>query len=98
MDTLTKRDIVDEIAVKVNLERKEASEVVETFLEVIKETLEKGEDVTLSGFGKWHVREKRARRGRNPQTGEELIISPRKVISFSLSNVLKSKLAGEKSE
>lgn len=98
MDTLTKQDIVDEIAMKVNLERKEASEVVEAFLELIKATLEKGEDVTLSGFGKWQVREKRARRGRNPQTGEELTIAPRRVVSFSLSNVLKSKLADESSE
>jgi len=98
MDTLTKRDIIDEIAAKVNLDQRAATEVVEAFLELIKETLEKGEDVSLSGFGKWQVREKRARRGRNPQTGEELTIAPRKVVTFSLSNVLRAKLAGQKKE
>jgi len=98
MDTLTKRDIIDEIAAKVNLDQRAATEVVEAFLELIKEMLEKGEDVSLSGFGKWQVKEKRARRGRNPQTGEELIIAPRRVVTFSLSNVLRAKLAGQKKE
>jgi integration host factor subunit alpha len=98
MDTLTKRDIIDEIAAEVNLDHRAATEVVEAFLELIKETLEKGEDVNLSGFGKWQVKEKRARRGRNPQTGEELTISPRRVVTFSLSNVLRAKLVGQKKE
>ena len=98
MDTLTKRDIIDEIAAKVNLDQRAATEVVEAFLELIKEMLEKGEDVSLSGFGKWQVKEKRARRGRNPQTGEELIIAPRRVVTFSLSNVLRAKLVGQKKE
>ena len=71
-------------------------EAVETFLELIEETLEKGEDVTLSGFGKWQVRHKNARRGRNPQTGEKLIIEPRKVVTFSLSKILRDKLDGRK--
>lgn len=92
MDTLTKKDIVDEVAVQAGLDHKTASEAVEAFIEIIKETLEKGEDVSLSGFGKWHVRHKNARRGRNPQTGEEMTITPRRVVSFSLSKVLRDTL------
>jgi len=92
MDTLTKKDIMDEVAINSDLDRKTAEDAVETFMEIIKTTLEKGEDVTISGFGKWQVRDKHARRGRNPQTGEELMIAPRKVVTFSLSNVLRKKL------
>lgn len=92
METLTKKDIVDEVALQAGLDHKPASEAVEAFIEIIKETLEKDEDVSLSGFGKWHVRHKNARRGRNPQTGEEMTITPRRVVSFSLSKVLRDKL------
>jgi integration host factor subunit alpha len=54
--------------------------------------------VSISGFGKWKVREKTARRGRNPKTAEEIVISPRTVVTFSLSNVLRSKLSGKEEE
>jgi len=92
MDTLTKIAIINEVAVQADLDHVAASGTVEAFIEIIKEMLEEGEDVTLSGFGKWHVRHKNARRGRNPQTGEEMIIEPRRVVTFSLSKVLKDTL------
>lgn len=94
MNTLTKSGIIDEIVLNTGLSRKEASDGIETFIEVVKETLEKGDPVSISGFGKWKVRGKTARRGRNPKTAEEITISPRTVVTFSLSNVLRSRLAG----
>jgi integration host factor subunit alpha len=95
MSTLTKSGIIDEIVLHTGLARKEASDGVEMFIEIIKENLEKGEPVSISGFGKWKVRGKTARRGRNPKTAEEIVISPRTVVTFSLSNVLRTKLAGD---
>lgn len=94
--TYTKSDIIDDIVIKTGLDRKTASDGVEEFMEIIKANLINGEHVSLSGFGKWSVREKRARRGRNPKTGEEIMITPRRTISFSLSNALKAKLDGKK--
>ena len=90
--TLTKNDIIYEICEKTGLDKKTASEGLETFIEIIKSNLRKGEAVGFSGFGKFHVKEKRARRGRNPKTSEEIIIAPRRVITFDLSNVLRVKL------
>ncbi len=98
MATLTRSGIIDEIVLNTGLSRKEASDGVETFIEIIKATLEKKEPVSISGFGKWKVREKTARRGRNPKTAEETVISPRTVVTFSLSNVLRSKLSGKEEE
>jgi integration host factor subunit alpha len=92
--TLTKTDIIYNISEKTGLDNKTASEGLETFIEIIKSNLSKGEDVGFSGFGKFHVKEKRARRGHNPQTGGELTIAPRRVITFSLSNVLRAQLLG----
>jgi integration host factor subunit alpha len=90
--TLTKKDLIYDIHDKTGLDKEIASEGVETFIEIIKSNLSKGEDVGFSGFGRFHVREKRARRGRNPKTGAEVIIAPRRVINFTLSNVLRAKL------
>jgi integration host factor subunit alpha len=95
MDTLTKKNIIDDITTKMDLDRKDAAEALESFIDIIKGELKRGEDVTLSGFGKWTVRDKHARRGRNPQTGEEITIPPRHAISFSLSNVLRSRLGSK---
>jgi integration host factor subunit alpha len=92
MGTLTKNVIIDEIVLSTGLPRKEASKAIETLLEIIKLQLEKGDDVCISGFGKWNVRKKNPRRGRNPQTGDEITITPRRVVTFSLSNVLRSRL------
>jgi len=86
---MTKADIVENIYEKMGIPKKEAARAVETIFGTIKETLEAGENVKISGFGNFTVRQKRARRGRNPQTGEELVIAERKVITFKASNLLK---------
>lgn len=92
MGTLTKSDIVNEIIIQTGQDRKIAADFVEMFIELIKENLEKGEGISLSGFGKFSVLSKRERRGRNPKTGEEIKIAPRRVVTFSLSDVLRNKL------
>ena len=74
--------------------RKEAVELVETLLEIIKETLARGEDVLVSGFGKFCIRQKKSRRGRNPQSGENLILPERRVVTFKYSSVLRDKING----
>jgi len=86
---MTKADIVENIYEKVGISKKETASVVQTIFDTIKETLESEENVKVSGFGNFVIRNKRARRGRNPQTGEEIEISARKVITFKPSNVLK---------
>ena len=87
--TLTKSDIAERIAVNCGFMRGEAAEVLEKFLEIIKARLIAGEDVMVSSFGKWNVRSKSARRGRNPQTGEMIVLDARRVITWSYSPVLK---------
>jgi integration host factor subunit alpha len=96
MGTLTKNGVIDEIVSGTGLSRKEASEAIETFIEIVKDQLGKGESVSISGFGKWKVRGKNARRGRNPQSGDEITITPRRVVTFSLSNVLRARLTENK--
>lgn len=91
--TLTKADIVEGIHNQVGFSKKDASEIVEKVFEAVKKSLERGESVKLSGFGKFEVRQKRERRGRNPQTGEEIKITARKVLSFSPSQLLRQALA-----
>ncbi len=86
---MTKADIVERIYERVGFSKKEAAEVVESIFEVIKARLEAGEKVKISGFGNFVINEKRPRKGRNPQTGEEIIISGRRVLSFKPSQVLK---------
>ena len=86
---MTKADIVERIYDRVGFSKKEAAEVVESIFEVIKVQLEKGEKVKISGFGNFVINEKRPRKGRNPQTGEEIIISGRRVLTFKPSQVLK---------
>src|SRR5437667_173985 len=76
--TMTKADIVERIYEKVGFSKKEATEVVESIFELVKERLEQGEKVKISGFGNFVVNEKRPRKGRNPQTGEEIVISGRR--------------------
>ena len=86
---MTKADIVERIYEKVGFSKKEATDVVESIFEIIKGHLEKGEKVKISGFGNFVINDKRPRKGRNPQTGEEIIISGRRVLSFKPSPVLK---------
>ncbi|MDA0712900.1 MAG: integration host factor subunit alpha [bacterium] len=90
--TLTKADIVDSVHNKIGFSKKDSSEIVENIFEIIKSTLEKGETVKLSGFGKFEVRSKKSRRGRNPQTGEEMEITARRVLSFRPSQILRGVL------
>ncbi len=89
---MTKADLIENIYEKVGLSKEESSQIVELVLEILKETLERGEKVKISGFGNFVVRAKRARRGRNPQTGEEIKITARKVLTFKSSPILKKVL------
>lgn len=89
---MTKADLIENIYEKVGLSKEESSRIVELVLEILKETLEKGEKVKISGFGNFVVRAKRSRRGRNPQTGDEIQISARKVLTFKSSPILKKAL------
>jgi integration host factor subunit alpha len=93
--TLTKADLVEAVHRKVGFSKKDASEVVERVFETMKQTLERGEDLKLSGFGKFDVRRKNARRGRNPKTEEGLIIPARTVVTFKASQVLKARVGGD---
>lgn len=87
---MTKADIVERIYERAKASKKDASDVVDLVFELIKARLEAGEKVKLSGFGNFVVNAKRPRKGRNPQTGEEIIISGRRVLSFKASQVLKN--------
>ena len=89
---LTKTQITDAIAGQNGFTKKKSSETVETFLELIKSTIESGDDVLISGFGKFCVKEKRERRGRNPATGEDMILAPRRVVTFRCSGKLKDRI------
>ena len=93
--TLTKIDIVDSIADQIGYTKNHSSEILKTLLEIIKKSLESGEDVLVSGFGKFCVKEKRERKGRNPSTGEDMMLRPRKVVTFRWSFKLKEKLNGQ---
>jgi integration host factor subunit alpha len=87
--TMTKADIIERIHERVGFSKKEASEVVESVFEVMKNRLEEGDTVKLSGFGKFVINDKVPRKGRNPQSGEEIVITGRRVLSFKPSQVLK---------
>ena len=89
---MTKADIIARIYEKVGFSKKEAGDVVEAVFEIIKSCLEKGEKVKISGFGNLVVNSKRPRKGRNPQTGEEMIIVGRKVLTFKASQIFKKTL------
>ena len=89
---LTKAGIVNAVQTKVGFSKQATAKVVDDLFEIIKESLERGEDVTISGFGAFQVRGKKARRGRNPRTGEEITISARRVVSFKPSQLLRKAL------
>jgi len=86
---LTKKDIIEMFCSEQGVSKKASAALVESFFEIIKDELAKGEDVMISGFGKWTVKKKSARKGRNPQTGENVTISARKVVTFKPSAVLR---------
>jgi integration host factor subunit alpha len=89
---VTKENIVEAVAEQVGFPKKQSVELVETLLEIIKKTLVSGDDVMVSGFGKLKVREKKARQGRNPYTGEGMILEPRRVVTFKCSGKLRKKI------
>ena len=90
--TLTKIQITEAIAEQNGFTKKQSTETVETILELIKSTLASGEDVLISGFGKFSVKDKRERKGRNPATGEDMILAPRRVVTFKCSGKLRDKI------
>lgn len=92
--TLTKAQIVESIQNQTGFPKNKSSELVEIILEIIKRTLASGEDVLASGFGKFSVMEKRARKGRNPATGEDIMLEPRKVVTFKCSGTLRGMING----
>jgi integration host factor subunit alpha len=92
---LTKAQIVTSVQDELRLSKSKSSEIIETVLEIIKKTLESGDDVLISGFGKFCVKEKKERRGRNPATGADLMLNPRKVVTFKCSGKLRDKVNGQ---
>ena len=90
--SLTKADIADRLFNEVGLNKREAKEFVEAYFEIIREALEKGENVKLSGFGNFQLREKNQRPGRNPKTGEEIPISARRVVTFRPGQKLRARV------
>jgi integration host factor subunit alpha len=92
---MTKADLVESIYEKIGFSKKESSDIVEMIFDTMKDTLERGEKIKISGFGNFVVRAKRPRMGRNPQTGDEIEISARRVLTFRPSQVLKQALNKE---
>jgi integration host factor subunit alpha len=92
--TLTKAQIVDIIHEKLPFPKNKSTEVIEGLIEIIKRTLENGEDVLISGFGKFCVKEKNERKGRNPATGEDAILPARRVVTFKCSYKLREMING----
>ena len=89
---MTKNDIVQNVHDKLGFSKKDSAKMVEHVFEIMKDNLARGEKIKISGFGSFAVREKKARKGRNPQTGEEILISARKVLTFKASQILKKVL------
>ena len=90
--TMTKSQIIEAISEVNGFKRYKATETVETVLEIIKQSLESGDDVLISGFGKFKVRQKAERRGRNPATGDDMMLDPRKVVTFKCSGKLRERV------
>ena len=89
---MTKADLIESVYLTTGFSKKESAAIVEMVFDLMKTTLENGEKIKIAGFGNFVVNEKAARRGRNPQTGEEIVISARKILTFKPSQVLKSQL------
>lgn len=88
--SLTKIDIINSIYDEIGIPKKECVSIVESVFDIIKDELNQGNDVMISGFGKWTVKRKRERKGRNPKTGEALMIDARRVVTFKPSSVLRN--------
>ena len=91
---LTKIQIVNSIVNQIGFPKNHSSELIETLLEIIKKALESGDDVLITGFGKFCVKEKKSRRGRNNLAGEDMMIRSRKVVTFKWSGKLRGKING----
>jgi integration host factor subunit alpha len=92
---LTKVQIIDSIVNEIGFTKRQATDTVEKLLKIIKQTLASGEDVLVSGFGKFNVKSKNQRKGRNPATGEDLMLDSRRVVTFKCSGKLRDKINGE---
>ena len=92
--TLTKADLVEAVWSHTNIPRGRSTEIVETLFELMKQTLESGEHLLISGFGKFQVRQKQERRGRNPHTGKPTTLAPRRVVRFKSARFLRDKING----
>ena len=90
--TLTKANIVKAVTEQNGYPKNQSFEIIETLLEIMKSTLESGEDVLVSGFGKFCVKQKQGRRGRNPATGEDMMLDPKRVVTFRCSRQLRDKI------
>lgn len=93
--TLTKAMIVDIIHDQLGYPKNKSAEMLEILLELIKKNLAKGEDVLISGFGKFCVKDKNERRGRNPATGQDMVLDKRRVVTFRCSHLLREKINGQ---
>ena len=93
-EVLTRAVIIESAQKKLGLPKKQCAEMVETLLHIIKSTLSSGDDVMISGFGKFNVKDKKERKGRNPATGEDLMLEPRRVVTVKCSGRLKERLNG----
>lgn len=92
---MTKADLVESVYLKTGFSKKESADIVEMVFDLMKETLESGEKIKIAGFGNFVVKDKSTRRGRNPQTGEEINISSRRILTFKPSQVLKASINDE---
>jgi integration host factor subunit alpha len=91
---LTKADIIESVHQQVGFPKNQSNELVEQLIETIKSTLASGKDVLVSGFGKFSVNDKKERRGRNPATGDSMMLRPRRVVTFKCSGKLRRKVNG----
>ena len=92
---LTKNVIVEQLQVQLGFPKNKSVEITESLLELIKSTLASGDDVLVSGFGKLCVRYKNERKGRNPATGDDMMLKPRRIVTFKCSGKLREKISGE---
>jgi integration host factor subunit alpha len=89
---MTKIDIIQDVYEKLGFSKKDSAKIVESIFDIIKDSLTRGEKIKISGFGNFVVKEKKSRRGRNPQTGDEIAITARRVLTFKSSQVLRKAL------
>ena len=91
---ITKTTIIEKIAEKINLQPSQAKDTIEHLLEIMKATLASGEDIMISGFGKFQVNEKAPRKGRNPATGKDMMLKKRRIVTFKVADGLRDKING----